>query len=91
MLGRLKAVVRPPLPARRTPRVESSSIVRDPQALLKGQGLDSYQPLVLGRDAEVFMTSGVLDRLCTWISRDGGSLDLFPGTPVARYPPIWPC
>lgn len=68
-------------------RVESSSIVRDPQALLEGpQGLDSYQLLVLGRDAEVFMTAGVLDRLRTWISRDGGSLICFRGTPVAQVP-----
>ena len=68
-------------------RIESSSIVRDPQGLLEGtQGLASYQLLVLGRDAEVFLNPRVLERLRTWISHDGGSLICYRGTPVAQVP-----
>jgi hypothetical protein len=68
-------------------RVESSAIIRDPQGLLEGpQGLDSYQLVVLGRDAEVYLSPVVLERLRTWISRAGGSLICYRGTPVAQVP-----
>jgi hypothetical protein len=70
-----------------TIREESSSIVRDPHALLEGpQGLATYQLVVLGRDAEVFLTPALLERLRTWISRDGGSLICYRGTPVSQVP-----
>lgn len=68
-------------------RVESSRIVRDPQALLASpQGLASYQLVVLGRDAEVFLTPNLVERLRTWISRDGGSLICYRGAPMAQVP-----
>jgi hypothetical protein len=68
-------------------RIETSSIVHDPQTLLSGpQGLDGYQLVVLGRDAEAFLSPAVLERLRTWISRDGGSLICYRGTPVAQVP-----
>jgi hypothetical protein len=68
-------------------RVESSSIVRDPQALFEGpQGFDGYQLVVLGRDADVFLNAQVVERLRTWISRDGGSLICYRGSPVAQVP-----
>lgn len=68
-------------------RAETSSIVRDPHALLEGpQGLSTYQLVVLGRDAEAFLTPELLERLRTWISRDGGSLICYRGTPVAQVP-----
>jgi len=70
-----------------TLRVETSSIVHDPQMLLAGpQGLEGYQLVVLGRDAEAFLSPAVLERLRTWISRDGGSLICYRGTPVAQVP-----
>jgi hypothetical protein len=66
-------------------RAETSSIVHDPQSLLEGSdGLPKYQVVVLGRDAEAFLTPAVLDRLRTWISRDGGSLICYRGSPVAQ-------
>src|SRR5262249_36989971 len=72
----------PSLPAR---RVETSTIVHDPQGILEGaDGLPKYQVVVLGRDAEAFLTANVLDRLRTWISRDGGSLICYRGSPVAQ-------
>jgi hypothetical protein len=71
----------------RTLRVETSSIVRDPQTLLESSnGFAGYQLVVLGRDAEVFLSPAVLERLRTWISHDGGSLICYRGTPVAQVP-----
>jgi hypothetical protein len=73
--------------ASRTLRAESSSIVRDPQALFESpQGFAGYQLVVLGRDAEVFLTPPVLERLRRWIAHDGGSLICYRGTPVAQVP-----
>jgi hypothetical protein len=73
--------------ASHTLRVESSSILRDPLERLEGpEGLATYQLVVLGRDAEVYLTPHVLERLRTWISRDGGSLICYRGTPVAQVP-----
>ena len=70
-----------------TLRVESSTILRDPLERLEGpEGLATYQLVVLGRDAEVYLTPHVLERLRTWISRDGGSLICYRGTPVAQVP-----
>jgi hypothetical protein len=68
-------------------RLEASSILQEPHTLLEGpEGLATYQLVVLGRDADVFLTSRFLERLRTWISRDGGSLVCYRGTPVAQVP-----
>jgi hypothetical protein len=68
-------------------RIEVSSILNDPQSLLEGpEGLTNYQLVVLGRDAEVYLSPKFLERLRTWISRDGGSLICYRGTPVAQVP-----
>src|SRR5579872_2070622 len=78
----------PAAPEREAPhvlRVESSSILHDPQELLEGaEGLSTYQLVVLGRDAEAFLNPQFLERLRTWISRDGGSLICYRGSPVAQ-------
>src|SRR5262249_45839062 len=41
--------------------------------------LPSYQMVVLGRDADVFLTEPVLAQLRTWIGREGGSLVCYRG------------
>jgi hypothetical protein len=65
-------------------RSESASILGDPGPLLHGaEGLDAYQVIVLGRDAEVFLTDDTIDQVRRWISRSGGSLICFRGSPVA--------
>jgi hypothetical protein len=66
-------------------RTESATIIDDPQLMLHSAGgLDAYQVIVLGRDAETFLTDQVLDDLRGWISRSGGSLVCFRGSPVAN-------
>ena len=45
--------------------------------------LKQYQVIVLGRDAEPFLTDAALANLQNWISRDGGSLVCYRGSPTA--------
>ena len=66
-------------------RSEESQVIDDPQAILENSDLlSNYQVVVLGRDAEVFLTEGLLERIRQWVSRDGGSLICYRGSPVAR-------
>jgi hypothetical protein len=46
--------------------------------------LATYQVVVLGRDAEVFLTDEAQARLRRWVSRDAGSLVCFRGPPEAQ-------
>ncbi len=65
-------------------RTESATIIDDPRLVLHSTGgLDAYQVIVLGRDAETFLSDQVLDDLRGWVSRSGGSLVCFRGSPVA--------
>jgi hypothetical protein len=65
-------------------RTEITEVLRaQPSLLSTGEKLSEYQIVVLGRDAESFLTAEVLERLGTWLSRDGGSLVCFRGAPVA--------
>lgn len=66
-------------------RVEETEVLSDPARVLSDpEALAGYQVIVLGRDAEVFLDEGTLERLRTWISRDGGALVLYRGSPVAQ-------
>lgn len=51
--------------------------------LKQADGLKSYQILVLGRDADLFLTEEVLLQLKNWIARDGGCLVCYRGQPTA--------
>lgn len=65
-------------------RVETTTMLSDLGSLSEGgEDLSNYQLLVLGRDAEAYLTDSLLERLRTWISRDGGSLVCYRGAPVA--------
>jgi hypothetical protein len=65
-------------------REETTEILKGPPAVLNDAAqLGAYQVIVLGRDAEEFLTDEVLERLRTWISKDGGSLICYRGAPVA--------
>lgn len=69
----------------RVERVAETKILNGPAELFnRAEGLADYQVVILGRDAEVFLQQDVLERLRTWISRDGGSLVCYRGSPVAR-------
>jgi hypothetical protein len=65
-------------------REEWTSLAGFAQHLGGDKGLRSYQVLVLGRDAEVFLTEPVLAQLRTWVVRDGGSLVCYRGQPAAQ-------
>tara|TARA_R110001592_G_scaffold348994_1_gene643558 strand:- start:13760 stop:16042 length:2283 start_codon:yes stop_codon:yes gene_type:complete len=65
-------------------RTEASTIVSDPRALLNdAQQISQYQVIVLGRDSECFLSDTLVERLKNWVSRDGGSLVCYRGSPVA--------
>ena len=66
-------------------RLEKWKVLTDPtQVLADPEVLRTYQIVVLGRDAEHFLTDTALSNLRTWISQDGGSLVCYRGQPVAQ-------
>ncbi|QDT93657.1 vWA domain-containing protein [Gimesia algae] len=65
-------------------RIESSTILNDPRSIIDdADRLSEYQVVVLGRDSECFLSEELVERLKTWVSRDGGSLVCYRGSPVA--------
>jgi hypothetical protein len=54
------------------------------QVLADVQALRSYQVIVLGRDAEVFLSDDAIENLRQWLSRDSGSLVCYRGQPTNR-------
>jgi hypothetical protein len=50
----------------------------------QGEGLRSYQIIVLGRDAELFLNDSVSAQLRAWVFRDGGCLVCSRGQPTAQ-------
>jgi hypothetical protein len=70
----------PPAPQ----RVESWKIVNDPAAVLGDpKVLERYQILVIGRDAEAFLTDAAITNLQNWVAHSGGSLVCYRGSPTA--------
>lgn len=64
-------------------RIETWKIVPDASEVLSDtEALKAYQVVVLGRDAEAFLTESALQSLQNWISRDGGSLVCYRGAPA---------
>jgi hypothetical protein len=62
---------------------EDWEIVADPkQWLSDDKTLDSFQVVVLGREADIFLTGSASSRLRRWIDRQGGSLVCFRGAPA---------
>jgi hypothetical protein len=62
---------------------DSTVVTAATEQVLSAKTLSGFQVIVLGRDAEVFLTSTVIERLRNWLARDGGSLVCFRGSPVA--------
>lgn len=74
-----------PAGASQTPRVEESKIVTDPAVLLGDpKFLNRYQIVVLGRDAEPFLTDDAIGNLQNWVSKSGGALVCYRGSPTAQ-------
>jgi len=72
-----------PLPARA--RHEAWKIIPDAAARLAEAGtLSRYQIVVLGRDADVFLSDAAIVQLRRWLSHDGGSLVCFRGAPALQ-------
>ena len=66
-------------------RTDESSVVEGlAESTLSAATLAGYQVIVLGRDADIFLSAPVVDRLRNWIARDGGSLVCFRGAPVSE-------
>ncbi len=55
----------------------AAAVLSDPAKLRR------YQVIVLGRDAEPFLTDDALANLQSWVSQDGGALVCYRGEPVA--------
>ncbi|MEX0677957.1 MAG: hypothetical protein WD063_12825 [Pirellulales bacterium] len=71
-------------PANVEERNESWRILPDVGEVLSGATLGSFQIVVLGRDAEAYLTDDVIAEFKRWLARDGGSLVCFRGTPTVQ-------
>jgi hypothetical protein len=66
-------------------RTDEWTIQKDPgQILGDPESLRQYQIVVLGRDAEVFLTDEALGRLKKWLNQGNGSLVCFRGPPSSQ-------
>jgi len=64
---------------------ESWKVLSDFSEFAGGKpGLGAFQVIVLGRDAEAFLTDDLLGRLRAWLAEDGGALVCYRGQPVAQ-------
>lgn len=70
-------------PASSPTRDERWTVIGDPAGVLADAGrLDQYQIVVLGRDTESFLTAAAVTNLRKWISRQGGALVCYRGSPA---------
>ena len=60
---------------------EASEMVTDVAGLFSADSLAEYQILVLGRNAEYFLTDDSVDNVRNWVARDGGSIVCARGAP----------
>ncbi len=67
------------------PRKESWKILANARELFRdGEGLDAYQIVVLGRDAEVYLGDKMLAPLKKWLAEESGSLVCVRGAPSSQ-------
>ncbi len=66
-------------------RREEAEFVADGATVLQDpEKLRDYQILLLGREAENYLSGSAIDNIREWISREGGSLVCYRGSPVAE-------
>ncbi|HET6248361.1 MAG TPA: hypothetical protein VFE47_11735 [Tepidisphaeraceae bacterium] len=66
-------------------RIEKWKIVTDPASVLSNpQTLSRYQIIVIGRDAEPFLTEAGVANLQNWVTHSGGALVCYRGSPTAQ-------
>jgi hypothetical protein len=63
---------------------ESDTIVEQVDNILSSDSLRDVQIVLLGRNAEVFLSDASLEALRNWIARDGGSLVCVRGSPSSQ-------
>ena len=68
-----------------TQRTEAWKITPEPRNILESSdSLRGYQVVVLGRDAETFLSDAAIAALQNWIAQDGGSLVCYRGAPISQ-------
>ncbi len=66
-------------------RRESVEITTDANAVLQdAEQLREYQILLLGREAEAYLSEAAISNIRSWLSEEGGSLICYRGSPVAE-------
>ncbi len=66
-------------------RQERWTVITNPADLLaRPDALKDYQIVVLGRDTEVFLSEAAVNNLRQWMSRQGGSLVCYRGSPALQ-------
>jgi hypothetical protein len=74
-----------PAPAAETSKSETWNVLTNPADVLgAADALKDYQIVVLGRDAEAFLNDEAVTKLQQWVSRDGGSLVCYRGSPTVQ-------
>ncbi|MGD9647690.1 MAG: hypothetical protein AB7U73_18405 [Pirellulales bacterium] len=64
---------------------ESWEIIADPQPVLaEKKALGDYQVVVLGREADIYLSDAAIENIRQWISRQGGALVCYRGQPAAQ-------
>lgn len=72
-------------PAGPTGRPEWWKVVSDPgEVLARPEALKDYQILVLGRNTEVFLSETAVNNIRHWMSRQGGCLVCYRGSPAVQ-------
>lgn len=64
---------------------DSYELIKDVADLLANrERLASYRIIVIGRETDTFLTESSLSALRDWVSRDGGAIVFFRGSPTAQ-------
>lgn len=68
-----------------SPRLESWKIMPEAAGILAdAASLKAYQIVVLGRDAEHFLSDEAITNIRSWLAEEGGSLVCYRGSPTAQ-------
>jgi hypothetical protein len=85
ILASAPAADAPPQAVTGAPRIDAWKVLSGPAEVLAGpDGMRRYQVIVLGRDADVFLSEELVGRLREWIAKDGGALVCYRGAPEAQ-------
>jgi hypothetical protein len=78
-----RTVLRPASDSPQSAESDKLTILPDTAAVFNSDaGLKGYQLVVLGRDAETYLSDAVLTQIQDWVARDGGCLVCYRGSPT---------